>query len=71
MWFFRLYHVRFVPFAFAESLYAYQVNRFAPLLFHEADTFVLYILDSVAHFELRITHTSSVRARRDFRIHVA
>ena len=64
---FSFHHVGFVPYAFAESLHTDQVAGLASLFFNKADPLVLCIFDPVAHFEFRITHTFSVRAKRDFR----
>src|SRR5262249_31116694 len=51
-------HIRFIPFALAEPLDANHVNAFSSVLFHESDTLVLYMFDSVSGFEFWICHTS-------------
>jgi hypothetical protein len=61
------HHVGFVPYTFAKSLDTDQISGLTSLLFHEADTLALCIFDPVAHLEFWITHTFSVRAKRDFR----
>jgi hypothetical protein len=57
---FGLHHLGFWPFALTKSLNADQVNAFASKLFHEADSFVLYIFYSVTRFKFWRIHTSIV-----------
>src|SRR5262249_3142992 len=54
--FVRLLHLRLIPFPFAESLNADQVNAFPSVLLYEADTLVLRVGDLIAGFEFCISH---------------